>query len=53
MADARSVEQQEILNIKYGLGQEDPDEEIFLNFNFASGSPNTAIAFRDPRLHFL
>ena len=51
MADA-SVEQQKILNIKYGLGQEDPDEEIFLNFNFASGSSINAIAFKDPRLPF-
>ena len=52
MADARSVEEQESLNLKYGLGQVDPDEEIFLNFNFANGASINAISYRAPRVPF-
>ena len=52
MADARSVEQQDSLDMKYGLGQEDPDEEIFLNFNLATGSSINAIKYTSPRAPF-
>ena len=50
MADARSVEQQDILDLEFGL-QETPDEEIFLNFNDIDVFDDTinSKAFTSPR----
>ena len=51
MDDARSVKNQEELNEEYAL-TEDPDEELFINLNFAVGPSLNSIAFIKPRVPF-